>query len=127
VIEEPQEEGALILVGGCWVMQRKANGCWYLMNQRDITVEEITWADIIDKWINTFGADGGSLIRLHQGETGPLLQRQLAIRVDEAHPRRPERVGTVLHWAEETVLGAPAIWPGWTIVERWVTPWEDHV
>jgi hypothetical protein len=125
VIEEPQEGGALILVGGCWAMQRKANGFWYLLNQRDGDLDEISWADVVDKWAETHGADRSGVIQLHQGEAGPTLRRELAIRVDEEHPSRKEKRGTVIaYWNEEHTAKAPEIWGGWTLVERWVTEWR---
>lgn len=57
------------------------------------------------------------------------LVEELGVRVDREHPRRKEKVGQVMtHLCRESVLAAPKIWDGWTVVKRpaikWAGPWE---
>jgi hypothetical protein len=118
VMEEPQEEGALVLVNDCFVARRQADGFWHTLSDEqggDYTFdwEELTRNDAV-------------VVQLHQGEAGGSLRRERAIRVDIEHPRRKEKVGTyITHWADERLIDqAPLVWEGWTIVERWVTNWE---
>lgn len=115
-MDEPQEEGALVLVNDRYVIRRTADGHWSPL----VGDGRLTWDALCEQ--------SPSLVQLHQGEAGAPLRKERAIRVDKVHPRRQEALGTyITHWADPRLIDqAPNVWEGWTIVERWVTEWEDE-
>jgi hypothetical protein len=59
---------------------------------------------------------------------GARVVEEIGVRVDREHPRRKEKVGTVMtHFHRETALRSPEVWDGWSLVRRaaieWVGPW----
>jgi hypothetical protein len=70
-------------------------------------------------------ADAGLLL-----PPGSETKEEWGWRVDVEHPRRREKVGTVVRCHESNARMAPTAWHGWTTVKRiyrprWTGPWQE--
>lgn len=97
---------------------------WFTWETRGL-MEEGEAHNVLDMLLNRLASDQRLL------PEGASVVEQLGVRVDVAHPGRPEKVGDVItHWGDAT-RGAPQYWHGWTLVRRdtadWHGPWTPVV